>query len=106
MTAPADRDPADRWDRGAADGLMDQLTAEVADRLATTPDPRLREVIRALVRHLHSFAREVGLTEHEWRAGIDFLTRTGQKCDAVRQEFVLLSDTVGLSSLVDLLNHG
>jgi protocatechuate 3,4-dioxygenase beta subunit len=97
MTAPAD---------GAADRMMDQLTAEVVERLAATPDPRLREVMRALVRHLHAFAREVGLTEAEWLAGIGFLTRTGQKCDEVRQEFVLLSDTLGLSSLVDLLNHG
>ena len=83
-----------------------ELTAEVLARLGTTPDPRLREVMRALVRHLHAFAEEVGLTEAEWLTGIGFLTATGQTCDEVRQEFILLSDTLGLSSLVDLLNHG
>ena len=93
MIAPADG--------GVADRMMDQLTAEVVDRLAATPYPRLREVMQALVRHLHSLAREVRLTEAEWLAAIGFLTRTGQKSDEVRQEFILLSDTVGLSSLVE-----
>jgi protocatechuate 3,4-dioxygenase beta subunit len=93
-------------DVGAAARMMDALTAEVTDRLAATPDPRLREVMQALVRHLHAFAREVRLTEAEWLAGVGFLTRTGQRSDEVRQEFILLSDTLGLSSLVDLLSHG
>jgi protocatechuate 3,4-dioxygenase beta subunit len=84
----------------------DDLTADVVARLSGTPDPRLRQVMQALVRHLHAFAREVRLTDDEWLAGIDFLTRTGQTCDPVRQEFILLSDTLGLSSLVDLINHG
>lgn len=83
-----------------------ELTAEVMSRLDGAPDPRLREVLQALVRHLHAFACEVGLTEAEWLAGIGFLTATGQFCDEVRQEFVLLSDTLGLSSLVDRLDHG
>jgi protocatechuate 3,4-dioxygenase beta subunit len=82
------------------------LTAEVLRRLDATPDPRLRAVLQALVRHLHAFAREVRLTEAEWLAGIEFLTATGQRCDPARQEFILLSDTLGLSSLVDLVNHG
>jgi catechol 1,2-dioxygenase len=82
------------------------LTAEVLARLDTTPDARLREVMRALVRHLHAFASEVRLSETEWLAGIRFLTATGQICDDVRQEFILLSDTLGLSMLVDLINHG
>lgn len=81
------------------------LTTEVVDRLDATPDPRLREVTQALVRHLHAFALEVQLTDAEWLAGIRFLTATGQMCDDVRQEFILLSDTLGLSSLVDLINH-
>ena len=81
------------------------LTDEVVARLGATPDPRLHEVMTALVRHLHAFAREVRLTDEEWLAGIRFLTATGQLCDDVRQEFVLLSDTLGLSSLVDLINH-
>ncbi len=83
----------------------DDLTSQVVDRLGATPDPRLREVTSALVRHLHAFTSEVRLTETEWWAGIRFLTATGQICDDARQEFILLSDTLGLSSLVDLVNH-
>lgn len=83
----------------------DRLTDEVVARLAATPDPRLREVMQALVRHLHAFAKEVRLTDEEWLAGIRFLTETGHLCDDVRQEFILLSDTLGFSSLVDLINH-
>jgi protocatechuate 3,4-dioxygenase beta subunit len=83
-----------------------ELTDEVVGRLSATPDPRLREVIQALVRHLHAFTREVRLTESEWLAAVAFLTETGQRCDANRQEFILLSDTLGLSSQVDLVNHG
>jgi catechol 1,2-dioxygenase len=82
------------------------LTDEVVSRLDATEDERLRTVMQALVRHLHAFAREVSLTEQEWMTGIRFLTETGQKCDDVRQEFILLSDTLGLSSLVDLIAHG
>jgi protocatechuate 3,4-dioxygenase beta subunit len=83
----------------------DDLTDQVVSRLATTPDPRLRQVMSALVRHLHAFAKEVRLTDQEWLAGIRFLTATGHITDDVRQEFILLSDTLGLSSLVDLINH-
>ena len=82
------------------------LTAQVLQRLDATPDPRLREVMLALVRHLHAFASQVRLTEAEWMAGIRFLTATGHITDDVRQEFILLSDTLGLSSLVDLITHG
>jgi hydroxyquinol 1,2-dioxygenase len=78
---------------------MDELTDQVVASFATAADPRLREVMAALVRHLHAFAREVGLTEQEYFAGIDFLTRTGQTCGATRQEFVLLADVLGLSML-------
>jgi catechol 1,2-dioxygenase len=84
----------------------DELTAEVVARLETTPDPRLREIIQGAVRHLHAFTREVGLTEAEWLAGVGFLTAVGQMCDDRRQEFILLSDTLGLSSLVDIVAHG
>jgi len=83
-----------------------RLTDEVVERLGNTADPRLREIMKVLVMHLHAFAREVRLTEAEWMTGIRFLTTTGHKSDDFRQEFILLSDTLGLSSLVDLLNHG
>lgn len=85
--------------------MMDALLSEVVSRLEVAPDQRLRAVMLALVPHLHAFAREVRLTEAEWLAGVRFLTDTGQMSDGVRQEFILLSDTLGLSSLVDLLNH-
>lgn len=83
----------------------DDLTDVVVARLEATPDPRLREITQALVRHLHAFAKEVRLTDEEWLTGIMFLTATGQICDERRQEFILLSDTLGFSSLIDLINH-
>ena len=81
------------------------ITPAVLASLRDCPDPRLLEVLSALVRHLHDFARETRLTEAEWMAGIDFLTATGQKCSDKRQEFILLSDTLGLSTLNVALNH-
>ncbi|HEX3141014.1 MAG TPA: intradiol ring-cleavage dioxygenase [Rhizobacter sp.] len=81
------------------------ITAAVLESIAGCEDARLREVMSALVRHLHDFAREVKLTEAEWMRGIEFLTATGQKCDDKRQEFILLSDTLGLSMLTVALNH-
>jgi hydroxyquinol 1,2-dioxygenase len=81
------------------------ITAEAIRRMAGTPDARLKEIMSALVRHLHDFAREVKLTEAELMAGIEFLTATGQKCTDTRQEFILLSDTLGLSMLTVALNH-
>lgn len=68
-------------------------------------DPRLRQIMTSLVQHLHDFMREVQLTEEEWLAGIEFLTETGQMCSDVRQEFILLSDTLGASCLMDAINH-
>lgn len=82
------------------------ITDAVLDRIKSTPDPRLKQVFTSLVRHLHDFVRDVRLTEAEWAYAIDFLTRTGQKCDGNRQEFILLSDTLGVSMLVDAINHG
>ncbi len=81
------------------------ITQAVIARLAQTPDPRLKEVLTSLVQHLHAFARDVELTEAEWAYGIDFLTRVGQTCSAERQEFILLSDTLGLSMLTVALNN-
>jgi len=83
-----------------------ELTDEVVARFDATPDDRLRTIMQALVRHLHAFAREVRLTDDEWMAGIQFLTATGHITDDVRQEFILLSDTLGMSMIVDMINHG
>ena len=83
----------------------DDITAEVLRRIEGTPDPRLRRVMTSLVRHLHAFVKDVELTEPEWFAGIQFLTATGHKCTDIRQEFILLSDTLGVSMVVDLINH-
>ncbi len=73
------------------------LTRRVTDSFAGAGSDRLRTVLTALVEHLHAFVAEVRLTESEWQVAIDFLTRTGQRCDPVRQEFVLLSDVLGVS---------
>jgi hydroxyquinol 1,2-dioxygenase len=84
---------------------QDNITQAVIARLAETPDPRLKEIMTSLVQHLHSFAREVKLTEEEWFQGIDFLTRVGHITDDRRQEFILLSDTLGLSMLTVAMNN-
>ncbi|GGF10505.1 6-chlorohydroxyquinol-1,2-dioxygenase [Aliidongia dinghuensis] len=81
------------------------ITDAVLERVAAAPDARVRQISEALVRHLHAFVREVEPTQAEWAAGIEFLTRTGQMCDDKRQEFILLSDTLGVSMLVDAINH-
>jgi protocatechuate 3,4-dioxygenase beta subunit len=80
------------------------ITDAVLEQASSTPDARLKQVMASLVRHLHAFAREVDLTPEEWLAGIRFLTEVGQKCTPFRQEFILLSDTLGLSSLVNALH--
>ncbi|MCK8787360.1 intradiol ring-cleavage dioxygenase [Roseomonas sp. NAR14] len=81
------------------------ITTAVLDRFDGTPDPRLKAVMQGLVRHLHAFVREVEPSFGEWRQAIEYLTRTGQMCSDVRQEFILLSDTLGVSMLVDAINH-
>src|ERR671923_303604 len=68
-------------------------------------EPRLYEVMSALVKHLHAFIKEVEPTNEEWMQGIRFLTRTGQMCTDWRQEFILLSDTLGVSMLVETINN-
>jgi protocatechuate 3,4-dioxygenase beta subunit len=77
----------------------------VAASFANTPDPRLRQVLTSLVQHLHAFVKDVELTEEEWGFAIDFLTRTGHMSNEVRQEFILLSDVLGISMLVETINH-
>jgi hydroxyquinol 1,2-dioxygenase len=81
------------------------ITDAVLQSLVATPDPRLRQIMTSLATHLHDFVREVRLTEDEWQAGIAFLTAAGQKCSDTRQEFILLSDTLGVSMLTIALNH-
>lgn len=83
-----------------------ELTDIVLARYAGTTDPRLREILLSLITHLHAFVREVRLTEGEWIEGIQYLTRTGQKCDEKRQEFILLSDNLGISALVNMVSAG
>jgi hydroxyquinol 1,2-dioxygenase len=83
----------------------DTLTQAVVARLQKSADPRFRELMASAVKHLHAFAREVHLTEEEWFEGIKFLTAVGQKCDDKRQEFILLSDILGLSMMIVALNH-
>jgi protocatechuate 3,4-dioxygenase beta subunit len=80
------------------------ITDAALEQMSATPDPRLKQIMAALVRHLHAFAREVDLTAEEWLEGIKFLTAVGQACTPYRQEFILLSDTLGLSSLVNALH--
>ena len=81
------------------------ITDAVLARVADAKSPRAREISEALVRHLHAFVREVEPTIEEWEAGIRFLTETGKMCSDTRQEFILLSDTLGVSMLVDAINH-
>jgi protocatechuate 3,4-dioxygenase beta subunit len=80
------------------------ITDAALAQMESTPDPRLKEIMAALVRHLHSFAREVDLTPEEWLNAIKFLTAVGQKCTEFRQEFILLSDTLGMSALVNAMH--
>jgi hydroxyquinol 1,2-dioxygenase len=79
-------------------------TAAVVQSFADTPDARLRELLERLVPHLHAFVRETRLTLPEWQAAIEFLTAVGQKCDDTRQEFILLSDVLGVSMLTETIN--
>ena len=76
---------------------LDEFTATDAalEQMAATPNPRLKEIGDAAVRHMHAFAREVNLTPEEWLFGIQFLTEVGKACTPVRQEFILLSDVLG-----------
>ncbi len=77
----------------------------VAASFDATEDARLRVVMASLVKHLHAFVKDVELTDAEWARAIEFLTATGHLCDDVRQEFVLLSDVLGVSMLVETINH-
>jgi hydroxyquinol 1,2-dioxygenase len=81
------------------------ITQAVIGRLSDCGDPRFKRIMTSLITHLHDFVREVSLTEAEWLGAIQFLTDVGQTCTSKRQEFILLSDTLGVSVLVITLNH-
>jgi hydroxyquinol 1,2-dioxygenase len=81
------------------------ITAAILERISHAKSARVRQISESLVRHLHAFIREVKPSFEEWEAGIEFLTRTGQMCDDKRQEFVLLSDALGASMLIDAISH-
>jgi protocatechuate 3,4-dioxygenase beta subunit len=83
----------------------EEITDQVVASLAGTHDPRLGYLMQTLVRCLHSFVVETSLTTEEWLAAVKFLTATGQACTATRQEFILLSDTLGISMVLDAVNH-
>jgi len=83
----------------------DELVDRVVSSFAETPDPRLRALIQGIVRHLHAFLRDVRVTEREWRQAIDFLTAVGDITDERRQEFILLSDTLGASMQTITINN-
>src|SRR5262252_4524059 len=89
----------------ATDFTEETAADAVVDSFSKTPDPRLRELLSSLVRHLHAFVRETEPTIAEWERAIGFLTATGQKCDDERQEFILLSDVLGISMLVETINN-
>jgi len=82
------------------------ITNEVLRRIAATPDARLRQVMASFIRHLHGFVREVQPTPDELEQGIRFVTEVGKWCDDKRQEYILLSDTTGVTILVDFINYG
>lgn len=90
---------------GARNTTEDDITREVLERFAQTPEPRLREIMLSLIGHLHAFVKEVNLSEAEWFQAIEVLTRAGHLSDDKRQEFILFSDTLGVSMVVDLLTH-
>lgn len=86
--------------------FTEEASAElVNERMGPSVSPRLARIMSSLVTHLHAFVKDVELTEAEWEVAVDFLTRTGQTCSDARQEFILLSDVLGVSMLVDAINH-
>ena len=80
------------------------VTEAVLKQMDGTEDERLKTIAQSAIRHLHAFARDVNLTPAEWLKAIEFFTRVGKTCTATRQEFILLSDVVGLSTLVNTLH--
>lgn len=97
--------PSDRGPAGLAYFDEDRSAEVVNARMGQDVSPRLQQVMAALVRHLHAAVKEIEPTHEEWLAAIRFLTETGQMCNAWRQEYILLSDVLGVSMLVDSINN-
>jgi protocatechuate 3,4-dioxygenase beta subunit len=92
--------------QGRTISIMHPITQTMVKQIdVNNEDVRTKEIMTSLIRHLHAFVQDVRPTEKEWKTAIDFLTRTGQKCDDKRQEFILLSDVLGVSILVDEINN-
>jgi protocatechuate 3,4-dioxygenase beta subunit len=85
--------------------IFPELTRDVIDRMKDAENPRLREILSLVVSHVHAIVREAKITHDEWWQAIDFLTRAGKMCSDSRQEFILLSDILGISMLVDAIDH-
>jgi protocatechuate 3,4-dioxygenase beta subunit len=103
---PGTVDARDRYDGGTMRDFNEQnATAAVIERMSGAKDARFRELMTSIVTHLHAIVRDVEPTMDEWMAAIQFLTATGQICDDKRQEFILLSDTLGVSMLLDAINN-
>lgn len=83
---------------------IEEHRRQVCASFSPAADPRLSEIMQAVVRHAHALVEEVGLTRDEWLSAIRFLTAVGAHCNDVRQEFVLLSDTLGVSTLLEMVN--
>src|SRR5271169_5654001 len=94
----------DQRERSMNELTPETITQAVVDQMASTPNPRLKQIMASAVKHLHAFAKEVNLTPAEWIKGIAFMTNVGKICTPARQEFILLSDTLGLSALVNGLH--
>jgi protocatechuate 3,4-dioxygenase beta subunit len=92
-------------DEGPDGEIFPELTRDVIDRMKDAANPRLRAILSLVVGHLHTVVREAGITHDEWWQAIDFLTRAGKMCSDSRQEFILLSDILGVSMLVDAIDH-
>src|SRR3954454_4035350 len=96
---------ADEWESHMALVTGDEFTKTVLKRWEDIPDPRLRQVMQSAIKHLHAFVSDVQPSGAEWVKPIEFLTAIGHKCDDKRQEFILASDVMGVSMLVDYINN-
>lgn len=102
--------PRQNWNSGFLEDVMayvteSNITGIVLERWQAVPDPRLRKIMQSMIHHLHAFVRDIEPTEQEWMTAIEWLTDTGKQSNDKLQEFILASDVVGVSMLVDCINH-